>query len=331
MDLRNDIVNAVVEAMASLCDAVALSVLEKSLMKELAQYEVQERSTDIVVHDGSAEGLLRKFIATKRVEGKSEKTLVYYGYIIRTFLVQIDKRLYELNTFDLRYYLSMYKENHGVSNRTLENMRKCLSSFFSWLNDERFIPYNPCRGLKRIKYDKVIKKPFSDEELERLKNACPTLRDLALVHFLYSTGCRVSEVVALNIDDVNFQTREIIVQGKGGKQRTVYLSEVAAMHLYNYLSARKTDNSALFCGRGGVRLQKNAIESRLKTIGAIAGVKNVHPHRFRRTLASNLIARGVDIQIVQIILGHEDIRTTQIYVYTKQHNVKYSYEKHIAA
>ena len=156
MDLRNSIVNTVVEAMASLCDAVALSVLEKSLMKELAQYEVQERSTDIVVHDGSAEGLLRKFIATKRVEGKSEKTLGYYDYIIRTFLYQIDKRLYELNTFDLRYYLSMYKEHHGVSNRTLENMRKCLSSFFSWLNDERFIPYNPCRGLKRIKYDKVI-------------------------------------------------------------------------------------------------------------------------------------------------------------------------------
>ena len=329
MDARTEILEYVLQEMGHLPEA-ELSMLERVLCGKLNDYEVQERNTDIVVHDGTAMGLLRKFLATKRVEGKAESTLEYYSSQIGTFLLNCGKRIQELETFDLRFYLSMYKEKRKVSNRTLENIRKCLSSFFSWLWEEGFIGRNPCRALKNIKYAKTVKKPFTAEDMEKLKSACKTRRDLALVSFLYSTGCRVSEVVALNASDIDFRRREVIVIGKGDKERTVYLTEVAAMHLKNYLDSRKDDNPALFLGKGKKRLKKNGIEILLKNIGKRAGVENVHPHRFRRTLATYMIDHGAAMQDVQQILGHEDIRTTQIYVFTAKKNVKQTFERYAA-
>lgn len=330
MDMRNDIVDAVMGTMRNLVTGAAAERLQAALLTELNKYEVQERSTEIVVRDGSSEGLLRKFLATKRIEGKSENTIRYYNDVIGTFVSRLDRRLHEVTAFNIRLYLSMYKEQRKVNNRTLENMRKVLSSFFSWLYDEEFIPHNPCRAVKQIKYDKVIRKPYSGEELEKLKNACTNARDLALVHFLYATGCRVSEVVSVDIADVNFLSRELVVYGKGGKERTVYLTQVAVMYLQEYISGRKDDSKAVFVGKGSKRIQKNAIESILKRLGKRAGVENVHPHRFRRTLATELIDRGAALQDVQRILGHEDIRTTQVYVYVQQRNVKNTYEKYAA-
>ena len=209
-------------------------------------------------------------------------------------------------------------------------MRKVLSSFFSWLHDEEFIPRNPCRAVKSIKYDKVLRLPFSGEELERLKSACTNARDIALIHFLHATGCRVSEVVSVDVSDVDFQNRELVVYGKGGKERTVYLTQVASMYLEEYLKKRKDGSKALFTGKGSNRIQKNGIEAAVKRIGERAGVDNVHPHRFRRTLATELISRGAAIQDVQMILGHEDIRTTQVYVYVDKRNVKNTYDKYAA-
>lgn len=330
MDARSEVTNRILTAMAGIIPAAAMDQLETAVLQSLEDYEIQERSTEIVVRDGTAEGLLRKYLATKRIEGKSENTIRHYERILQGFLLKLDRRLYEVGTFDLRLYLSLYKEERGVSNRTLENIRKCLSSFFSWLANEGFIPRNPCRGLKNIKYDKVMRKPFSSEELEKIKNACRTTRDLALVGFLQSTGCRVSEVVSVDAADINFKTRELVVYGKGGKERTVYLTDVAAMYLWEYLASRKDASPALFPGRGSQRIKKNAIEAIVRKIGQRAGVDTVHPHRFRRTLATSMIDRGASLLDVQRILGHEDIRTTQVYVYTSQGNVKAAFERYAA-
>lgn len=330
MDVRNDIVDSVLMTMGAIITGSALEQLQAVLLSELNKYEVQERTTEIVIRDGSAEGLLRKFLATKRIEGKSENTLKYYNDVLCTFINRLDRRLYEVTAFDLRLYLSMYKERRKVNNRTLENMRRVLSSYFGWLYDEEFIPHNPAKAVKQIKYDKVIRKPYSGEEIERLKNACANARDLALVHFLHATGCRVSEVVSLDTTDVDFRNRELVVYGKGGKERTVYLTQVATMYLQQYVAGRNDNSKALFVGKGSKRIKKNAIEAILKRIGSRAGVENVHPHRFRRTLATELIDRGAALQDVQRILGHEDIRTTQVYVYVQQRNVKNTYERYAA-
>lgn len=330
MDARMEILENVLQAMSGMITEPAAGRLETVLCAELEKYEVQERTTDVVVRDGTAEGLLRKFLATKRIEGKAESTVEYYRQQLTMFLNNIGKLLPEISTFDLRFYLSAYKEKRKVSNRTLDNIRKCLSTFFSWLSDEEFIRRNPCRGLKNIKYRKITRKSFSAEEMEKLKSACENYRDLALVGFLYATGCRVSEVVSVNIEDINFDRKELTVVGKGDKERIVYITDVSAMYLRLYLTGREDKNQALFIGKGGKRLTKNGIETALKRIGARAGVENVHPHRFRRTLATNLIDHGATLQDVQTILGHEDIRTTQVYVCTNQRNVKNAYERYAA-
>lgn len=327
MDARTEILERVLQEMQVIISSQELNQLDQVLCRILNEYEVQPRSTEITIHDGSAEGLLRKFLATKRVEGKAESTLEYYNLQIGMFLLNCRKRIFEIETFDLRFYLSEYKEKRKVSNRTLDNIRKCLSSFFGWLFEEGFMQRNPCRALKSIKYLKTIKKPFAAEELEKLKDACKVKRDAALVSFLYSTGCRVSEVVSLDISSIDFQHREVVVIGKGGKERTVYLTEVAAMHLKSYLQCREDQNKALFIGKGQERLGKNGIEALLKKIGRRAEVENVHPHRFRRTLATYMIDHGAALQDVQKILGHEDIRTTQIYVFTSKRNVKQTFER----
>ena len=216
MDIRNEIVDMIMLEMQSVIDEMAMERLQTVLLDKLDKYEISERSTEIVVRDGTAEGLLRKYLATKRIEGKSERTIKRYADLLSTFISGLDRRLHELTAFDIRLYLSMYKEKRKIKNRTLDNMRKVLSSFFSWLHDEEFLPRNPCRAVKSIKYDKVLRLPFSGEELEKLKSACTNTRDIALIHFLHATGCRVSEVVSVDISDVDFQNRELVVYGKGG-------------------------------------------------------------------------------------------------------------------
>ena len=199
-----------------------------------------------------------------------------------------------------------------------------------WLAAEGLIGRDPSAALAQIKYRKQVKKPYSAADMERLRKACDNIRDLALLDFLYSTGCRVSEVVDLDIADIDFERMECVVLGKGNKERTVYLSEVAAMHLQDYIDSRKDCSDALFAGRGSTRLGKNAIEARLRSIGKRAGVDNVHPHRYRRTLATNLLDRGMNIQDVAAILGHADLKTTQVYCYISQANVRAAYFKYAA-
>lgn len=241
----------------------------------------------------------------------------------------MDKKLYEVSSYDLRLYLSLYKEQRKISNRTLENMRKTISTFFGWLHDEGLIGQNPARAVKQIKYNKVVRKPFTPVEREKIKSACCCLRDLALIEFLYASGLRVSEVVSLNRNSIDFVTREGTVIGKGGKERRFYLSEVCAEYLRQYLNSRVDDTPALFAGVKAPykRLTKEGIEYIVKTLGKKAGVSNVHPHRFRRTLATDLVRKGVPIQDVAQILGHSDLRTTQVYVALDQSTVKYHYSQ----
>lgn len=332
MDLRETIIQEVTKKLKDRVSQEMLDTMQDVLVIELNKYELQERCTDIAVRDSSAEGMLKKFLATKRVEGMAESTLRRYADENLKLIQFLGKALYEISTYDIRFYLS-YRREHGqkkISNRTLDGMRRCYSSFFSWLNAEGLIGHNPCVALKQIKYRKEVKKPYSAAELERLRRACANKRDLALIDFLYSTGCRVSEVVKLNISDVDFELMECVVVGKGNKERIVYLTEVAAMNLKEYLSDRTDSGEALFTGKGTERIQKTGIEAMLRKLGEKTGVNNVHPHRFRRTLATNLLDRGMNIQDVAQILGHADLKTTQVYCYISQKNVKTAYNRYAA-
>ena len=331
MDARTEIIDKVIQALGGVAQETVEKV-ERVLYIQLKEYEVQERCTEMVVHDGTNLGLVRKFIATKRLEGKSEKTLRKYQPELEHLVEFLNKKLFEVDTYDLRLYLSLYKENRGVSNRTLDNIRKTISSFFSWLNDEGHIGRNPSRALKQIKYTKEVKKPFTSVEREKLKNACEFLRDLALSEFLYASGLRVSEVVSLDRKNIDFTTREAYVVGKGNKERKFYLSEISMEYLKQYLQSRTDHNPALFVGIKAPhnRIGKEGIETAMKRLGKKAGVENVHPHRVRRTLATDLVRKSVPIQDVADILGHADLRTTQIYVCMDQETVKYHYNKAVA-
>lgn len=330
MDIRTTIVQKIVMALTGKADESTVNLVQDVLIMELNSYEVQERCTEVTVRDDSAEGILRKFIATKRVEGIADSTLQRYADINRALLQYLGKPLDEITAYDIRFYLAMRRQIRGVSNRTLDGMRRCYGSFFGWAAGEGIICRNPCAALAQIKSRKTIKKPYSATDMEKLRKACGNIRDLSLLDFLYCTGCRVSEVCRLDITDIDFERMECVVLGKGNKERKVYLTDVAGMHLQEYLSARKDSSDALFVGKGGRRLGKNGVEALLKRIGRAAGVENVHPHRYRRTLATNLLDRGMNIQDVAAILGHADLKTTQIYCYISQTNTKTAYKKYAA-
>lgn len=330
MDIREGIIQEITAKLQGRASNEVMDIVQDVLTIELNKYEVQERCTDVAVQDNSAEALLKKFVATKRIEGTAESTLRRYADENLKLIRFLHKPLYEVTTYDLRFYLSVRRQQGGLSNRTLDGMRRCYSSFFNWLSAEGLIGHNPCAALAQIKYRKQVKKPYSAVELEKLRKACGSIRDLALVDFLYCTGCRVSEVSRLDIADIDFEHMECTVIGKGNKERVVYLSDVAGMHLQEYLKGRDDMSDALFIGKRGRRLSKNGIEAMLKRLGKDAGVENVYPHRYRRTLATNLLDRGMNIQDVAAILGHADLKTTQIYCYISQKNVKAAYRKYAA-
>lgn len=332
MDIRETIIEAVTSALQTKVevDESIIDIVQDVLIFQLNKYEVQERCTDLVPQDTSSEKLLKRFIATKKVEGIAENTLRRYYDENNRLIHFIQKPIHEITTYDIRFYLSYRRETKKVSNRTLDGMRRCYSSFFNWLSAEQLIPHNPCATLNQIKYKKTVKKPFSPTELEKIRRSCDNIRDLALVDFLYSTGCRVSEIARLDLSDIDFENSEVHILGKGNKERIVYMSPVAMMNLQEYLKTRTDTVDALFLGKGSRRIGKNGIEAMLKRIGEKAEVQNVHPHRFRRTLATNLLDRGMNIQDVAAILGHADLKTTQIYCYISQCNVRNAYQKYAA-
>lgn len=329
MDIREQFIDTIMVKLKGSISTETYILLQDVLVLELNKYELTKRCTDIVEIDNSAEIALKNFAIVKSLEGLSDNTIKRYLRENKKLINFLHKPLEEISTNDIRVYIATCRKSN-VSNRTLDGMRRCYSSFFGWLYKEGIIAQNPCMGLKQIKYKKEIKKPFSAVELEKIRMGCETKRDLALVSFLYSTGCRVSEVSRLNLSDVNFETQECIVLGKGSKERTVYLSDVAMMHLKEYLIDRNDFSEALFIGKGTNRLGKTGIEAVLKRLEKKTSIKNIHPHRFRRTLATNLLDRGMNIQDVAEILGHADLKTTQIYCFISKNNVKNAYRKYAA-
>lgn len=281
--------------------------------------------------DQSDEVLVDSFIAAKRLEGCSERTLVFYKNTIDKMLDSIKKNIKAITTENLRGYLSEYQNSNMVSKVTIDNIRRNLSSFFSWLEDENYILKSPVRRIHRVKATTSVKETYTDEDLERLRDSCTELRDLALIDILASTGMRVGELVRLNRVDINFNERECVVFGKGDKERIVYFDARTKIHLQNYLDDRIDNNPALFVGLKYPynRLKIGGVESRLKRMGNAIQVEKVHPHKFRRTMATTAIDKGMPIEQVQKLLGHEKIDTTLHYAMVKQSNVKNAHRKYI--
>ena len=299
------------------------------VMKTLAEvadnYDVTATNPDDSGSD--SEDMLRAFLEAKEIEGRSKNTIERYRYIVNRMSEEIRIPFRKITVYHLRSYL-MDMRNLGMSDSTIGGYREVLCSMFGWLYKEGLIERNPCANLSPIKCPKVVRLPYSDVELERIKESCKTIRDKAIVSFLLSTGCRISEMCALNRDDIDYANLEVTVLGKGNKERTVYLSNVAVMNLRRYLAARKDTCKALFIGKRGNRLTPHGARAMLKVIEKKSGVENVHPHRFRRTLTTNLISRGMPIQDVAAILGHDKLDTTMRYVYIDRQSLKSSYHKY---
>jgi len=279
------------------------------------------------------EEILTLFITSKRVEGCSSRTLTYYEQTLKSMLKNIKKTVFNISTDDIRTYLNRYQsKDYSVNKVTIDNVRRVLSSFFSWLESEDYILKSPVRRIHKIRTEKKIKETFTDEFLEQLRDHCVTERDLALVDILASTGMRVGELVRLNKSDIDFEKRECIVTGKGDKQRRVYFDAKTKIHLKIYLDNRKDDNEALFVSllKPYSRLKISGVEIRLRKMGAELNLQNVHPHKFRRTLATKAIDKGMPIEQVQQLLGHQSIDTTLQYAMVNQNNVKESHRKFIS-
>lgn len=271
------------------------------------------------------------FIAAKRIEGCSEKTLTYYRNTIEAMTAEIGKTPQQITTEDLRQYLTNYQMQRQSSRVTIDNIRRILSSFFSWLEDEDYIIKSPVRRIHKVKTPKTIKEIYTDEELELLRDGCDTSRDLAIIDLLTSSGMRIGEMTSLNREDINFAERECIVFGKGDKERPVYFDARTKIHLQDYLASRTDNNPALFVSLRPPynRLQIGGVETRLRELGERLKLSRVHPHKFRRTMATTAIDKGMPIEQVQHLLGHQKIDTTMHYAMVKQQNVKLAHRKFI--
>lgn len=275
--------------------------------------------------------MVAAFIAAKRIEGCSEKTLSYYSKTIEAMVTGIGKPVQRITTDDIRGYLTTYQLQRKSSKVTIDNIRRILATFYSWLEDEDYIVKSPVRRIHKVKTAKVIKDTYTDEALELMRDNCDSLRDLAIIDLLASSGMRVGELVLLNRDDINFNDRECVVFGKGNKERLVYFDARTKIHLQNYLGSRTDSNPALFVTLRAPyeRLQIGGVEMRLRQLGKRLSIPKVHPHKFRRTLATSAIDKGMPIEQVQQLLGHQKIDTTMHYAMVKQQNVKLAHRKYI--
>lgn len=310
-------------------------VLDNSQMQELHKvlvycmhgYEV----TASDLENSEEKDYLEIFLSAKRIEGRSEKSLKYYKATIDKMTQTINKCVNHISTDDLRNYLADYQKEHNSSKVTIDNIRRILSSFFAWLEDEDYILKSPVRRIHKVKTGKSIKETYTDEELELMRDNISEPRDLAIIDMLASTGMRVGEMVLLNKDDINFEERECVVFGKGDKERIVYFDARTKMHLQKYIDSRNDNNPALFVSLSSPhdRLKISGVEVRLRELGRTLGISKVHPHKFRRTLATMAIDKGMPIEQLQQLLGHQRIDTTLQYAMVKQSNVKIAHRKYI--
>lgn len=325
--MKQQIIIDVMQQMLPHLDNAQMQKLQKVLEYTLHGCEI----TVLEENDNDNSQLVESFISAKRIEGCSEKTLKYYRTTIETMLISVDKSIRYIQTEDLRSYLINYQNEKQSSRVTIDNIRRILSSFFSWMEDEDYILKSPVRRIHKVKTATNIKETYTDEELETMRDSCTELRDLAIIDMLASTGMRVGEMVLLNRNDIDFNERECIVFGKGSKERVVYFDARTKIHLQNYLKSRKDDNPALFVSLKSPyeRLKIGGVEVRLREFGKQLGLQRVYPHKFRRTLATTAIDKGMPIEQLQQLLGHRKIDTTLQYAMVKQSNVKIAHRKYI--
>lgn len=315
----------ILNAMAEYLSIPQMKKLQEVLLEQLTEAEPQKEE----ISNGE---YLKLFLDAKKIEGCSARTLQYYRVTIQHFLTNVETPTRKVTTEEIRGYLVDYQKINNCSKVTVDNVRRNLSSFFSWLEEEDYILKSPMRRIHKIKTKTVVKEVISDESMEMMRDSCTELRDLAMIDLLYSTGIRVGELVNLNIANVDFERRECVVYGKGDKERRVYFDAKAKIHLQNYLAARTDNNPALFVTLDAPheRLKISGIEIRVRELGRSLGLPKIHPHKFRRTMATRAIDKGMPIEQVQKILGHSQIDTTMQYAIVNQNNVKTSHQKYIA-
>lgn len=329
--MKENVIRAIVVAMQRDLDCRQIAQLKSVLIKELQDVEITESSGDSVKRKEETEDLLSAFISAKKIEGCSIKTLIYYRNTIERLLDIVDVAIHHITTSDIRQYLSMYQEQHQSSKVTIDNMRRIFSSFFAWLEDEDYIAKSPVRRIHKVKTDSLVKEVLSDEQLEQLRDNCTSKRDLAIIDILASTGIRVGELVKLNRTDIDFHERQCIVFGKGNKERVVYFNARTKLHLQQYLDERTDTNPALFVSLSAPhnRLSIGGVEVCIRKLGRRLDIPKVHPHKFRRTLATMAIDKGMPIEQVQRLLGHVRIDTTLHYAIVNQNNVKIAHKKYL--
>lgn len=326
-DLREQFLTDVIDTLiVRELDAETITMVRNAIALHLNNYEMTTRCTDIAVRDTSSEQLIKLFIGTMMTEGKREKTLNIYFKTIQRFYHDCGKPLTEVSKIDVLSWLAKIQQRTSLV--TCENYRSYLSSFYKWMQNEEIIQKNPMQNIKTIKTKDKIKYPFSDTEIDQIRGACNSSRDRAIVEILLSSGVRCSELCQLDVSDIDFQSLEILIRdGKGGKQRKVYINEVAAHHIKIYLEERKDDDLYMFASRKHCRITPTGIRFILKTVEKESGVKNVHPHRFRRTFATNCIKKKMDIRTLQMIMGHTDISTTMGYISLDSEHLKNQYKQ----
>ena len=315
----------ILNQMAEYLNISQMKKLQEVLLKNLAQPETTKVET-------TNDTYLQMFLDAKKLEGCSERTLQYYRVSVEKMFQMLKTPVRKITTEEIRTYLSEYQKINNCGKSTIDNIRRNISSFFSWLEEEDYVLKSPMRRIHKIKTKQQVKEVISDEGIEQLRDHCCCVRDLAIIDLLYSTGIRVGELVNLNIKDVDFEARECVVFGKGDKERKVYFDAKAKLHLQNYLNSRSDDNPALFVTLDAphARLKISGVEIRLRRLGKKINLTRIHPHKFRRTMATRAIDKGMPIEQVQKILGHSQIDTTMQYAMVNQSNVKTSHQKYIA-
>lgn len=322
--MEEKIVN-IINTMAEYLSIEQLKKLQEVILKELSENEVPKEEVPNVEY-------LKLFLNAKQMEGCSTRTIQYYRVTVEHFINDMEHSVRKINTEQIRDYLVRYQKINNCSKVTIDNIRRNLSSFFSWLEEEDYILKSPMRRIHKIRTKTVVKETISDEDIEKLRDHCSELRDVAMIDLLYSTGIRVGELVNLDIKDVNFEQRECVVFGKGDKERRVYFDAKAKIHLKRYLASRTDNNPALFVTLGAPhnRLKISGVEIRIRELGRSLGMSRIHPHKFRRTMATRAIDKGMPIEQVQKILGHSQIDTTMQYAIVNQNNVKNAHQKYIS-
>ena len=329
--MKQKFIHSVLQELSKVLDSQQLDFVENTLEHKLLDLDVIEQVTNEELVSQENDELLTDFLSAKKIEGCSAKTIKYYKSTINHLFDEIGKTTAEITTNDIRSYLAYYQEQKQSSKVTIDNMRRIFSSFFSWLEDEDYIVKSPVRRIHKVRTDTLVKEVINDECMELLRDNCTEIRDLAMIDLLASTGMRVGELVQMNIDDVDFQERQCKVFGKGNKEREVYFNARAKIHLQQYISQREDDNPALFVSFSSPhkRLSISGVEVRLRTLGRRINLPKIHPHKFRRTLATMAIDKGMPIEQVQRLLGHVKIDTTLHYAMVNQNNVKIAHRRYI--